>query len=72
MDYDFYGAKPVIVLRGPEDHERMYNCNGCNAPNVTSVLEVGSLRERGGSTYLTRWCGACTRRLKSAVSEFVL
>lgn len=63
-----YGRTPIFVLRDPDQHERMWSCNGCNAPNVTSVLEAGSDR----SNTLFRLCGMCTRRLKAAVSDFRL
>lgn len=56
----FYGVKAVIDVRQPEPHERQMKCNGCNAPTVVAVLEVGNDR----STTLFRMCWECSRLLR--------
>lgn len=69
-----YGKTLLVEVREPRPDERMLSCNGCNAPNVSSVLEVGSRNTHpphGGTGSEFRFCGECTRRFREVVAELV-
>lgn len=70
-----YMTEPIIGLRRPTETERVAECNGCHAPIVFAVIELGSLNvydgKKSGSITTYRLCRECARLLRNEVVQVI-